>query len=76
MGHTPHKDLLGLAVLALALGRGGLGVDLLAVENVAGDGEDAVHSLRVGEGDESETSASLKVNKLNTNSSISSSFPL
>ena len=38
-----------------------LGVDLLAVQAVRGHGEDPVHSLGVGEGDEAEASAPLNI---------------
>ena len=54
------EDLLGLVGLALALGRGVLGVDLLAVEAVRGDAEDAVDRVRRGEGDEAESAAPLQ----------------
>ena len=37
-----------------------LGVDLLAVEAVRGDAEDAVDRVRRGEGDEAESAAPLK----------------
>ena len=56
---SPHKNLFGFIRLALGLGRGVLGVDLLAVEAVRGDGEHSVHGVGVGEGDEAEASASL-----------------
>ena len=39
-----------------------LRVDLLAVQAVRGDGQDPVHSLWVGEGDEAEAAAPLKKN--------------
>ncbi len=59
LAHPPDKDLLGLVVLGLGLGRGVLRVDLLAVQGVGGDGEHPVHRLRIRECDESETAASL-----------------
>ena len=54
------KDLFGLVGLALALGRGVLRVDLLSVETVRGDAEDAVDRVRRGEGDEAESAAPLQ----------------
>ena len=57
---SPHKNLFGFIRLALGLGRGVLGVDLLAVEAVRGDGQHPVHGVGVGEGDEAEAAAPLQ----------------
>ena len=56
---SSNENLLCFIRFALRLGSGVLGVDLLAVQAVGGNGEDPVHSLGVGEGDETEASASL-----------------
>ncbi len=60
LAHAPHKDLLCLVVFRLRLGGGVLRVDLLAVQGVGGYGQHPVHRVRVGEGDETETAASLQ----------------
>ena len=56
-----HEDLPGLGLLALGLGRGGLGVDLLAVEDVRGDGQHPLQGRGRGESDEPEASAALNI---------------
>ena len=38
------------------------GINLLAIETVRGHREDSVHCIWVGEGDETKTTASLKIN--------------
>ena len=53
------EDLPGLGLLALGLGRGGLGVDLLAVEDVGGDGQHPLQGRGRGERDEPEPAAAL-----------------
>ena len=55
------EDLPGLGLLALGLGRGGLGVDLLAVEDVGGDGQHPLQGRGRGEGDEPEPAAALNI---------------
>ena len=56
-----HEDLPGLGLLALGLGRGGLGVYLLAVEDVRGDGQHPLQGRGRGESDEPESSAALNI---------------
>ena len=59
---SPDKDLLGFVGLAFGLGGRVLWVDLLAIEAMRGHGEHSVHCVRVGEGDETKTAASLQRN--------------
>ena len=62
--HSPNEDLSTLGLLALSLGSGRLGVDLLAVQDVGGEREDPVEGGRGGEGDEAKPSAPLERQKL------------
>ena len=59
---SSDKDLLSFVRLAFGLGCSVLGVNLLAIETVRGNREHSVHSVWVGEGDETETAASLQRN--------------
>ena len=59
LADAADEDLLGLVGLALALRGGVLGVDLLPVEGVVWHGEDTLHGVGGGEGDEAETTAPL-----------------
>lgn len=61
LADAAHEDLLGLVgLLGPVLGRGVLGVDLLAVQRVDGHLEHVVHAVRLGEGDEAEAAAPLQ----------------
>ena len=62
---SADEDLLNLVGLALALWGGVLGVDLLPVQGVGRDGEDALNSLGGSEGDEAEAAAPLELGKRN-----------
>ncbi len=60
LADAADEDLLGLVGFALALGGGVLRVDLLSVEGVGADDEDAFDGVRRREGDEPESAAPLK----------------
>ena len=55
------EDLPGLGLLALGLGSGRLGVDLLAVQDVGGEREDPLQGGGGGEGDEAKPAAPLEI---------------
>ena len=61
---SPNEDLPALGLLALGLGSGRLGVDLLAVQDVGGEREDPLQGGGAGEGDEAKPAAPLERQKL------------
>ena len=64
LAHSSNKDLPRLGLFALGFWCGRLRVDLLAVKEVRGDGEDFLQGGRSTEGDEAEASAPLKYSSL------------